>query len=886
MKQLKRLVQTKRRSYRRYPLNFSSHPFWLDVVSCIVLAIITTVIYSYFITAPRDFLLADAPRYNGYQAAIIKYSLTHFGQFAFWDQLLSSGTSWLSHPGGPQFSSLTYAAILLFGHPYQIARFLAYTHIVLAAIAFYALLRVVSVSRLTSFFVTIPYIANRYVSSTGFNGWLEEFFGIFLFPITVLCLWRALEKKSIFFAVAGAFFVAMHFFENTYYVFHYNVIVLLWISGCFALRYIWQFVKTRQKRSFQPLLSLIATVGIFWVVFVGISAIKVFPLLEFRSLSVRNTTPLRDIETEGSVMTFQFLKELLEHMISERYTPGAFNTPHFTNWVNLFCILFIGLTIMFFVYKRRFVYGVFVGLLGLGMWAYLANRMPLDLYAFFYYFLPGFNSNMFPFRFITIIHFAFFVCVALGLDLLVQHSRLYVLKIAGIMLGLVMVLSPSIYIFTTHKLLIKEFYKPNPVMKALKTNYNMRIDIANKAIAPRVSGDIPENLLVLLSKIVGAYAPEGRVYSTFLTQGSTITAVEALTASIPIVHHSYEAIMPSYQYSSIKYADDNEPLETTIKRYKILSVLNARFQIQQKEHFEFPGCEKLSLLQSQQPTPLQQQPLSDKTCQFLESRLLPVYVKDTGGIYFDSQVLAKVSLLPKPILVISDNRFNDFSALLAKQLLFHPNFDEKTYTVLTGTRTHIDDYTLEELQQFQAIILISPKVKNQVSATQLLARYSEKGGKVLTLSGSWHNYDNLQKRSASIYSGIPAWQYTPEESEQLHILFIPLPNSIVNLGNIVTKQFTPEKLAFTVETKADNVAFQFSDTYYPGWKASVDGVSQPVYMADGLVKAVMIPKSGRHEVIFTYSPDSFKKGAAVTLLTVVLLVVLPLSIKRGFAKKA
>ena len=56
-----------------------------------------------------------------------------------------------------------------------------------------------------------------------------------------------------------------------------------------------------------------------------------------------------------------------------------------------------------------------------------------------------------------------------------------------------------------------------------------------------------------------------------------------------------------------------------------------------------------------------------------------------------------------------------------------------------------------------------------------------------------------------------------------------------------------------------------SDTYYPGWKAFVDGKETKIYRADYTFRAIPL-NAGTHRVEFVYDPISFKLGAGVTLL--------------------
>jgi hypothetical protein len=70
-----------------------------------------------------------------------------------------------------------------------------------------------------------------------------------------------------------------------------------------------------------------------------------------------------------------------------------------------------------------------------------------------------------------------------------------------------------------------------------------------------------------------------------------------------------------------------------------------------------------------------------------------------------------------------------------------------------------------------------------------------------------------------------------------------------------------------------------SDTWFPGWQASVDGESVDLYRANYLFRAVRLPR-GEHSVEFTYRPVSFILGGSVTLLSLVILGVFLWILKR------
>ena len=87
-----------------------------------------------------------------------------------------------------------------------------------------------------------------------------------------------------------------------------------------------------------------------------------------------------------------------------------------------------------------------------------------------------------------------------------------------------------------------------------------------------------------------------------------------------------------------------------------------------------------------------------------------------------------------------------------------------------------------------------------------------------------------------------------------------------------------------IETASQhNAVLLFTDSYYPGWKAFVDGQEQKVYRADYLFRAVLLP-AGKHEVRFKYDPWTVALGADISVFTIstllglwaILLVGVPL----------
>lgn len=824
-----------------------------DFILVVLLIVVTTFIYSYLFRISSTSIVGDAQRFNGYQAYLVKYSLTHFGQFGLWDQFIASGMSWVSHPGGAQFSPAAWIAISLFSDITRGSLFIFFIHTLTASIGYYFLCKVLGLKKITGFFVAVVSVCNQYFFMFAANGWFEEFFGFTLLPLTVGLLWLSFNKRNFLYAILGGFFMSLNFFSNSYYVFHYNAIAILWVGLAFLVRQLW-FISRKKKKQLDIFVYYILSNAVFWLVTVGIAAVKLLPLLEFRSISARHYLPLSIVDSSNGVMTFQFFQSLFRDFIIP-----AGHTNSFTHWTNDLALALLLLSAIYFLFKKTFKHGVFLALFVIGVWGYFAYRIPIDLYAFIYNFLPGFNTTNYPYRFMIIIYFAFLVCLGLGFDILICRKN-KLLAFFGIFLGAVIIYGALFYNISSYNALT---YPQIIDVKSDLKKTNFTVERPNDVnFPPKINGTVSKNLLTDLSIIIKSYRLEGRVYSNFSNDNALVNHI-MLEEEIPTVHPLYNPIVPTYQYSIISPSSQNS-IEQTIKRFKIFSVLNTRFQYQQKENFDY-NCNQIKMSNANIKT-------TSEICNYLESRLMPLITNSSGVIFYDKNVLPRITVISNSILIISDNRFNDFSGFIAKRIMFHQDFDEHLITVLSGGSSYIDDYNLKTLEQFKGIFIVEPKVKNKDKSNLILSQYEKNGGKVIHLSSKWINYESLHRRSSSIYTNKPAWNYSKEDSKNLASIFSSINSTEEKPYKIEIKKFTPEESIYKITTSNNNQVFQFSDSFYPGWKASIDGKKTSVYMADGLVKAVIVPQQGTHLIRFYYDPDSFKKGAFISVFTVFFIL--------------
>ncbi|MEQ8189505.1 MAG: YfhO family protein [Candidatus Eremiobacterota bacterium] len=83
------------------------------------------------------------------------------------------------------------------------------------------------------------------------------------------------------------------------------------------------------------------------------------------------------------------------------------------------------------------------------------------------------------------------------------------------------------------------------------------------------------------------------------------------------------------------------------------------------------------------------------------------------------------------------------------------------------------------------------------------------------------------------------------------------------------QKFEPDYIKMKVSPEQSCWLF-LSEIYYPGWKAFVDGKERKVYRANYMFRAIEL-KQGDNTVEFYFSSDSFRKGAAISLIAVLIL---------------
>lgn len=85
------------------------------------------------------------------------------------------------------------------------------------------------------------------------------------------------------------------------------------------------------------------------------------------------------------------------------------------------------------------------------------------------------------------------------------------------------------------------------------------------------------------------------------------------------------------------------------------------------------------------------------------------------------------------------------------------------------------------------------------------------------------------------------------------------------------KKYEPNELTYTVQSAKGGIVV-FSEIYYPGWTATVDGQNVPVGRVNYILRAINV-KPGQHTVVLTFKPSSVNHTETAAYVAYLLLVL-------------
>lgn len=163
-------------------------------------------------------------------------------------------------------------------------------------------------------------------------------------------------------------------------------------------------------------------------------------------------------------------------------------------------------------------------------------------------------------------------------------------------------------------------------------------------------------------------------------------------------------------------------------------------------------------------------------------------------------------------------------------------------------------------------------------------------------SGDVKIYENLDRLERAFW--LTDWQWADDPATAVSLMqaadFNPRETAVL-LGQgapppalqaaesaaIQITEYVPERVVVAVDAPQAGLLV-LSDAHYPGWEAQLDGQPSPIYQADVLFRAIMLP-AGQHEVIFEFKPQSYGYGRILSLFGIICWLALNIVIRKPFS---
>lgn len=90
-------------------------------------------------------------------------------------------------------------------------------------------------------------------------------------------------------------------------------------------------------------------------------------------------------------------------------------------------------------------------------------------------------------------------------------------------------------------------------------------------------------------------------------------------------------------------------------------------------------------------------------------------------------------------------------------------------------------------------------------------------------------------------------------------------------GSVTLTSYKPNELRYTATSDKGGVIV-FSEIYYPGWTATIDGKEAEVGRVNYVLRAVKVP-AGKHEVVMEFRPTSVTTTETVAMAAIVIVLL-------------
>jgi hypothetical protein len=160
--------------------------------------------------------------------------------------------------------------------------------------------------------------------------------------------------------------------------------------------------------------------------------------------------------------------------------------------------------------------------------------------------------------------------------------------------------------------------------------------------------------------------------------------------------------------------------------------------------------------------------------------------------------------------------------------------------------------------------------------------YADTDVKVLenehALPRAWIVHQAVQMDSEQALAQIAAGTIDPRRTVVLEDVPPAVDEAPFESDEATIAEYSPATVRVDVETATPGMLV-LSDIIYPAWHARLDGVPARIYVADYALRGIAVPP-GKHTIEFQYVSAALPVGAAITGLTLLVLVCAGVGLRR------
>lgn len=794
--------------------------FDIKDLSAIAVFVLLVFLWFYHILFYKNILsYADLGRYFYPLREFAAESIKN-GNVPLWNPYLKIGTPFLAMLQSCVFYPLS--AICYASDSFETAfNWYIVMHFVLAAVFMYALSRHWNLSRIASYISALVFAFGGYLSSViHMNTSLSS--AVWL-PAVFLFFDKALKKKSLRLAALASVFLGIQFLGGEPTIIYCTI----WLMFFYYLHFI--LSRYRENKDLKEI-SLIT--GIFFIsaaLWIFIVMIQLLPFAELLIRSTRAGAGAFETVTRWSLSPVELFSFFVPFAFGNTTVPAGYLTS-MQDWMVSFYIGIMSIILVFIAVftrpDRRSVF--FTATLIVSLLLAMGKYTPL--YRIFYSYVFGFGHIRYPVKFLFLSSFALSFLSGKGYDVLMsvkdddavggKISR--ILLLSGGLFGLLSVIFLKYWdIIYSHlvKLMVSGVLKATPPLKSAYIIFLIS------------SSQLYRSYIVFACSIMAIVF---LLYKRLRAPVFNLLALSIIFLDLLSVNMGITKFAPVELFkkepASFAFVKKDSTFFRVLKDRDLIRINRgvwgydyASGQYERKATFDGNTPMAYGIFDAQGYGSISRRDYVD----FMDL----IYTYDDP---YDSKLIDLLNI--KYIITSTPIRNRGYETVFKDKIAGLPIKDRD--------RIYEYFYINKNKRVFNRAFLVKDAkiVKNRQDALSLLQDKGFDPAETVILEREPRILKGLKKNKPVAEEAVSILSYRPEE--------------------VVIEAFVKEPKFLVL-----------SDSFYPGWKAYVDGREVALYRADYLLRAVHLD-SGHHNIIFRFSPLSYYAGKYITIITLCFLILI------------